>query len=306
MSPYNCIVVTGPTASGKTSLACKIAAQLNGEIISADSRQVYTDLTIGTGKDLQEYVVNEKKIGYHLIDIRGPGEQYFLHEFIKDCSDAFDKIIAEKKIPVICGGTGLYLDSLRKDLSLTQIKEDPELRIELEKLEKEELIGFLKKFPEENYAHVDVNSKKRIIRAIEIAKSGTIPSSMKELKYKPYYICIDISAEDRKSKIRKRLEARIKEGLINEAENLLRSGISHERLKFLGLEYKFLSMYLQKEITLEEMKEKLLIAIVQFSKRQMTWFRKMEKEGVELHWVKSEGTEKILRQISEVFPAPSL
>jgi tRNA dimethylallyltransferase len=305
MSPYNCIVLTGPTASGKTSLACKIAAQLNGEIISADSRQVYKNLNIGTGKDLQEYVVNGKKINYHLIDIRGPGEQYFLHEFIRDCSETFDKIVAEKKIPIICGGTGLYLDSLRKDLSLTEVKEDPELRMELKTLEKEELIDRLKKFPEANYAHVDLQSKKRIIRAIEVAKSGRIPSN-KETKYKPYYICIDISPEERKNKIKKRLEGRIKEGLAEEAENLLKNGISHERLRFLGLEYKFLSMYLKKEISKEEMQEKLLTAIVQFSKRQMTWFRKMEKEGVELHWVNSTGFEKTLRQINEVFPPPAL
>lgn len=288
MTNYNCIVVLGPTASGKTKLACSIAAALNGEVISADSRQVYKQLDIGTGKDLSEYTVNGKVIPYHLIGIKNPGGQYYLHEFMADCEEAFSEIRERKKIPVICGGTGLYLDALRKDFSFTQVKENFELRTQLEKKEKEELVEMLKKYPPEFTQHADTSSKKRLIRAMEVAvfleeNPGFIQT--KNNPYQSYYIGIDISVEERRNKISKRLAERLNNGLIEEAESLIQQGLSHERLQELGLEYKFVSYYLLGKIDKQQLQEQLQTAIFQFAKRQMTWFRKMEKEGVKINWV---------------------
>lgn len=297
MKNYNCIVVLGATASGKTRLACELAYRLNGEIISADSRQVYKHLNIGTGKDLEEYEINGKKISYHLIDIIEPSEQFYLHQFIEKLNSAFNDIVARQKLPIICGGTGLYLDALRKDFSFTQIKEDKNLRKELESCSKEELLAHLKKYPENFIEHVDTNSKKRIIRGIEVAEfkatncTNDTNYSFREnscnswQKYKPYYIGISTDTDTRKQLISERLKKRLNKGLIEEVQNLLQKGISHERLELLGLEYKFVSRYLQHTLSKEELFTQLQTAIFQFSKRQLTWFRKMEKEGVKIHWV---------------------
>lgn len=303
-SLFNCIVILGATASGKTQLACKIAAALNGEIISADSRQVYRHLNIGTGKDLEEYTVNEQKIPYHVIDISEPGQQFYLHDFISECEKAFNLITSRNRIPIICGGTGLYLDSLHKNFDYTKVPEDHLFREEAEKKTKEELLEILMNFPEQLRKHADLNSKKRIIRAIEVAKSFSENASTEEREsvYKPFYIGIDTSAEERKNLISSRLEQRINNGLIKEAEALLRDGIGHDRLQFLGLEYKFLSLYLKGELSLPEMKEKLTTAIVQFSKRQMTWFRKMEKEGIKINWIKrNEDLSELMITLKKVF-----
>ncbi len=300
MNNFNCIVVLGPTASGKTQLACNLAYALSGEIISADSRQVYKYLNIGTGKDLHEYIVYDKKIEYHLIDICEPEEQFFLHQFIEASEHAFNLICLKNKVPIICGGTGLYLDALRKDFSYTQIKENAELRKDLEKKSKEELVLRLKKFPEEQIKYVDVDSKKRIIRAIEIAsflKKFPDKIGAKEIPYRPYYIGINVNVEERKKLISERLIKRIDSGLIDEVKALLNSGITHERLEFLGLEYKFASWFLQNRIVKDEMIERLQIAIIQFSKRQITWFRKMEKEGVKINWVNKEEIKSKLPEI---------
>ncbi|MCW3077081.1 MAG: tRNA isopentenyltransferase MiaA [Bacteroidetes bacterium] len=293
----------GPTASGKTRLACEIASALNGEIISADSRQVYQYLNIGTGKDLGEYFIKGKQIPYHLIDTCEPTSKFYLNDFMAECEKAFQHLISKKKLPVICGGTGLYLDSLRKDFSFTQIKENSELRQSLEGLTKEELQSELKKFPAQQTLYVDTDSKKRLVRAIEVAtfiqqnpqelKSGKRPNH-------PYYIGIDVSAEERKKLITQRLSNRMDEGLLEEVEGLLNNGLTHDRLEFLGLEYKFVSYYLQNKITKEELFQKLQTAIFQFSKRQMTWFRKMEKEGVTINWIKRETSlTYIIQQISD-------
>jgi len=288
MNDLNCIVVLGPTASGKTNLACRLADELNGEIISADSRQVYKFLNIGTGKDLHEYNIKGKKIPFHLIDICEPGEQFYLHHFISECERAFSHILSKNKLPIICGGTGLYLDALRKDFSFTQINENAELRVELKDLSKEQLLERLRKFPKNITGHADLNSSKRIIRAIEVAmfleeNPGKI--IQKELPYKPYYLGINAPLEERKELISARLLSRIENGLINEVEYLLNKGITHERLQFFGLEYKFVSFYLQNKISKEELILRLRTAIFQFAKRQSTWFRKMEKEGVKINRV---------------------
>lgn len=291
MINYNCIVVLGPTASGKTHLACQLAYELNGEIISADSRQVYKHLDIGTGKDLNEYRVNEKEIPHHLINIIEPQEQFYLHQFTVELKKSFDLICSKNKTPIICGGTGLYLDALRKDFSFTQIKENESLREKLEHLSKEELSARLKKYPSHLTGHIDLNSKKRIIRGIEIAEHFTkngMALKQIELPYRPYYIGIDVDVELRKKQISERLALRLNQGLIEEVEKLLSSGITHERLQFFGLEYKFISLYLQNKLNKEELFTQLETAIFQFSKRQMTWFRKMEKEGVKINWVKKD------------------
>jgi tRNA dimethylallyltransferase len=285
---YNCIVVLGPTASGKTRLACNLAYYQHGEIISADSRQVYKHLNIGTGKDLDEYRINEQKIPYHVIDVIEAHEQFYLHQFIKKLETAFVDIINRQKMPVICGGTGLYLDTLRKDFSFTQVKENAILRAELEQLSKEELTTKLFEFPLELRNHVDVNSKKRIIRGLEIADYRTKNNLLelkKEINYQPFYIGISIGSDERKKRISERLKNRLNNGLIEEVEGLLILGVSHQRLETLGLEYKFVSYYLQHKLSKEELFLQLQTAIIQFSKRQMTWFRKMEKEGVKIHWV---------------------
>lgn len=289
MNEYNCIVVLGPTASGKTHFSCQLALKLNAEIISADSRQVYKYLNIGTGKDLNEYNINGISVPYHLIDIIEPEHQFYLHDFISRCNYAFNDILQRKKTPIICGGTGLYLDSLRKDFSLTQVPEDLNLRSDLDLLSKEELVMKLKHLNKSGMSHVDLNSKKRLIRAIEVALYIQQQPNIlvkRELPYKPYYIGININVEERIQKISDRLIYRINNGMIEEVQCLLDRGlITHDRLQFLGLEYKFISMYLKNDISLAELVEKLRTAIFQFAKRQMTWFRKMEKEGVKIRWV---------------------
>jgi len=301
----NCIVILGPTASGKTHLACNLAYHLNGEIISADSRQVYKHLDIGTGKDLNEYVINGEKINYHLIDVFEPGEQFYLHDFIRELKIAFDKITAQNKLPIICGGTGLYLDTLRKDFSFTQIKENENLRKELEELSKEDLIKKLKSYNHQESQNVDLNSKKRLIRAIEIAehfKNTEAKLEPASLPYHPYYIGIISEVEKRRGLIYKRLISRLNNGLIEEVEILLANGITHERLQFLGLEYKFISLYLQQKISKEELILQLSTAINQFAKRQMTWFRRMEKEGVKINWVeKTFDVEQVVSEIKNHF-----
>lgn len=309
MKEHNCIVVLGPTASGKTHLACQLAYRLNGAIISADSRQVYQGLNIGTGKDLEEYTVNGKKIPVYLIDVVSPSEQFYLHQFMQELRHSFDTIRTAGQVPVICGGTGLYLDALRKDFSLTQIPENTDLRKELENKNKEELLQRLKQYPIIAHQHIDTDSKKRIIRGIEIGEyfiaSGRLPKNT-ELPYLPYYIGIRPDAETRRRRIAQRLEQRLNSGLIEETESLLKQGLSHERLQFFGLEYKFCSLYLQGKISKEQLQQQLQTAIFQFAKRQMTWFRKMEREGVPVHWVETPDTEMVLEEIrkaTNLYPA---
>lgn len=288
---FNCIAVIGTTASGKTKLACNIAYHLNGEIISADSRQVYKHLNIGTGKDLEEYSINSQKINYHLIDICEPEEQFFLHQFCEGLKSSFESITQRHKLPIICGGTGLYIDALHKDFSFTQIKENEELRKLLEQKTKEELLIQLNAFPKELINHVDINSKKRIIRGIEIAEyfsKNNIQLQKTKLPYNPLYIGIKTKVEERKQLISKRLLHRLDNGLIEEVEGLLQKGITHERLQFLGLEYKFISLYLLGNITKQELIEQLQTAIFQFAKRQQTWFNKLEKEGITVNWIEKD------------------
>lgn len=302
MENYNSVVILGPTASGKTRLACSLADELRGEIISLDSRQVYKGLDIGTGKDLSEYVRNGKKIPFHLIDIREADQKFYLHELVKELKQVFTEITGRNRLPIFCGGTGLYLDTLRKDFSYTSAPEDQIFRRKAELLDKSELIRELEQFPDKFTRHIDQNSKKRLIRGIEVARylsKNKLPLETSADLYRPLYIGIQLPKEELHQRIQTRLEQRLNNGLIEETEDLLQKGITHLRLRELGLEYKFISMYLSHELNWQELHDKLFTAIKQFARRQMTWFRKMEKEGVKINWL-DPGLET--RQIWEAFP----
>lgn len=286
LNGYDVIVVLGPTASGKTRFACQLAATHNGEIISADSRQVYKRLNIGTGKDLDSYLVNGKPIPYHLIDIVEPDAPFFLHHYQTLLFNSIASIRRNGKLPIVCGGTGLYLSALYKAYELTAVPENETLRRTLQTLSKEELLKRLHQFPAQHTQHIDTHSVKRIIRGIEVAahlqRHPTPPKIWPTYNIK--YIGIHVSKEVRIKRIRERLQERLKHGLIQEAEDLVASGISHQRLQFLGLEYKYLSHYLLGQCTQHECIKNLETAIIQYAKRQMTWFRKMEKE-IALEWI---------------------
>jgi tRNA dimethylallyltransferase len=286
MIHYNSIIITGPTASGKTALAAQLAYALNGEIISADSRQVYKKLNIGTGKDLAEYNVNNTPINYHLIDVAEVGTHFHLYDFITHFCSAFLAIEKKEKLPIICGGTGLYLDAVLKKLELAAIPNNLVLRHEIEKLSKEELISLLNNYPTKS-VQVDLSSHKRLVRAVEIAEylnKSSIPK-VEFVNLKPIVFTLNLTVEERRNKISTRLKNRFDNGMIDEVKTLLNEGISHERLQFLGLEYKYISYYLLNEITYDEMVLKLETSIHQYAKRQMTWFRKMEKDGIKINWL---------------------
>lgn len=283
---YNSIIITGPTASGKTALAVRLAAALNGAIISADSRQVYKNLNIGTGKDLFEYEVNCNQIPYYLIDVAEVETHFHLYDFITQFYQAFKTIENQQQLPIICGGTGLYLDAVLKKLELAAIPNNLSLRNKIENWGKEELIIELNSYktkPE----NADLSSHKRLVRAIEIAEylNNTAIPKVPFVDLKPIIFALDLPTELRRNKISARLTYRLENGMIAEVQQLLQAGISHERLQFLGLEYQWISKYLLNEITYEEMFLKLETSIHQYAKRQMTWFRKMEREQKKIHWL---------------------
>ena len=283
---YNSIIITGPTASGKTALAAQLAYALNGEIISADSRQVYKKLNIGTGKDLAEYNVNNTPINYHLIDVAEVGTHFHLYDFITHFYAAFQAIAKQQKLPIICGGTGLYLDAIIKKHELAAIPNNFELRLQLETLNLEQLIAKLLSYckkPE----NADLTSKKRLVRAIEIADylSNNDSPKTKFVDLKPIIFALDLPKEARRNKISIRLKYRLENGMIDEVKDLINEGISHERLQFLGLEYQYISKYLLNEMSYNEMFLKLETSVHQYAKRQLTWFRKMEREGNQIHWL---------------------
>lgn len=275
------IVILGPTASGKTKLAVRLANDLGTEIISADSRQVYRGMDIGTGKDLSEYEIDGQKIPYHLIDILDAGEKYNLAQFQDDFEHAVNKINQEKI--VVCGGTGLYIQAILKGYSNTFIPENPDLRAKLETLSLEELDKLLGK---NSGLH---DTRKRKIRALEIA--GFIPEKFRQRSRKTYKSTVfglSPLLEIRRKNISERLWERIeKQGLVQEVERLLASGISHETMQYYGLEYKYVSFYLSGILQKQEMVKKLETEIHRFAKRQMTFFRSMEKNGIEIDWLKN-------------------
>ena len=280
------MVILGPTAGGKTSVAAHWAYRYDGEIISADSRQVYRGMTIGTGKDYADYVVEGRKIPCHCMDIANAGEQYNVYEYQKDFLTAYNDILHRGKIPVLCGGSGMYIEAAINGYKLIQVPINEALRQKLgTKTDKEleALLASLKTL----HNRSDTDTRKRMIRAIEIAVYQ-IENLQKESDYPditPLLIGIKFDRESRRQRITQRLRQRLDEGMIEEAQGLLEKGLTSEQLEYYGLEYKFLAKYLSNELTYTEMFEQLNIAIHQFAKRQMTWFRRMERNGAKIWWL---------------------
>ncbi|WP_025144808.1 tRNA (adenosine(37)-N6)-dimethylallyltransferase MiaA [Pedobacter jeongneungensis] len=299
MNSHNLIIILGATASGKTKLAVQVAEALGGEIISADSRQVFKRMDIGTGKDLQEYEINGKIIPYHLIDILEPGERYHVDAFKNDFYKAFEIITEQQKIPILCGGTGMYIHSLLQNQTFTAIPVNQELRDQLDLLSKDELILKIQSDKNQNTDHVDLSSKKRLIRALEIAEylKDHKLETVERPEIKPIIFGLKNEVEFTRAKILKRLDERFASGLIEEVEQLIKDGISKETLIFYGLEYKFIVNYLDGLFTLEELKLKLGIAICQYAKRQNTFFRKMEKDNVNIIWLDAVASTNHLKQL---------
>ena len=283
---YDLITILGPTASGKTPLAAALADKLGTEIISGDSRQVYRRMDLGTGKDLVDYVVDGRPVPYHLIDIVEPGYKYNVFEYQRDFLKAYEEIVAKGKLPVLCGGTGMYIESVLKGYRLLPVPENPELRASLEGQTLEELTDVLRRY-KKLHNSTDVETAKRAIRAIEIEEYYTQqPPEYREFpSLKSLIVGVDIDRELRREKITRRLKQRLDEGMVEEVRGLLTEGVSAENLIYYGLEYKFLTQYVIGELTFEEMFQQLETAIHQFAKRQMTWFRGMERRGFTIHWL---------------------
>jgi len=275
---FDSIFIMGPTACGKTSIAVKTALLNNGEIISADSRQVFRHMDIGTGKDLDEY--NLYNINYHMIDVVSPNDKFSLHDYMSGFEKSFEKIISQKKLPVICGGTGLYIEALLKGFSLSDIPEDGEYRSKMNLLPKEILIEKLSKYPE-IYSKTDLSSKKRIIRSLEIAENGGKFGSNQNVFVKnPLNFLIYYPREEIKARIENRLRTRIDNGMIEEGKKLLQNGLDLEKMKSFGMEYKRLAEYLSDETDYSTFFSNLLTDIFRLAKRQMTWFRGMKRRGI--------------------------
>lgn len=282
------ITILGPTASGKTNVAVKLAAQIDAEIISADSRQVYRRMNLGTGKDLEEYTFQGKHIPYHLIDIVEPGTKYNVYEYQKDFLEAYNDIRSRGKKVIVCGGTGLYLESILRSYRLSPVPQNEPLRNKLKGKTLNELTQILRQY-KTLHNSTDVDSAQRAIRAIEIADyySHTPIDDRPFPKLSSYNIGIDIDRETRRQRITDRLKQRLKDGMVDEVKALLNEGIKPDDLIYYGLEYKYLTLYAIGKLTYEEMFRQLEIAIHQFAKRQMTWFRGMEKRGINIHWMKA-------------------
>jgi len=289
------ITILGPTASGKTSVAARLAAEVGGEIISADSRQVYRRMDIGTGKDLEDYTLRTPQstlhIPYHLIDICEPGTKYNLFEYQQDFYDVYQDIRHRGVVPILCGGTGLYIEAVLKGYKLSPVPQNQSLRDSLEGNSLNELTEMLKELKEKNGSNMhnttDVDSCQRAIRAIEIETYNMEnPTPRRELPpVDSLIIGINIDREARREKITRRLKARLEAGMVNEVKALLDEGIPANDLIYYGLEYKFLTEYLTGVTSYDEMTKRLEIAIHQFAKRQMTWFRGMERRGFKIHWI---------------------
>ena len=301
---YDLITILGPTASGKTPLAASLADRLSTEIISGDSRQVYRRMDLGTGKDLADYTVEGRQVPYHLIDIVEPGYKYNVFEYQRDFLKAYEEIVAKGKLPILCGGTGMYIESVLKGYRLLPVPENPELRASLEGKSLEELTRILEGY-KKLHNSTDVDTAKRAIRAIEIEEYyKQQPPEYREFpSLKSLIIGVDIDRELRREKITRRLKQRLDEGMVDEVRGLLNEGIPAENLIYYGLEYKFLTQYVIGELTYEEMFLQLETAIHQFAKRQMTWFRGMERRGFTIHWLDAtlpmeEKTEQIINLIN--------
>lgn len=286
MNNYELITIIGPTASGKTAFAAALAARLDTEIISGDSRQVYRSMDIGTGKDLADYVVDGKQIPYHLIDICNPGDKYNVFEYQHDFHKAFEEIRKKGKLPILCGGTGMYIESVLRGFKLLDVPQNPALRESLKGkslVELEQILASYKVL----HNKTDVDSAQRAIRAIEIEEfyKTEAPDKREYAPINSLIIGVDIDRDLRREKISKRLRARLDEGMVDEVRAILATGVNPDDLIYYGLEYKFLTLYIIGQLTYDEMVSQLEIAIHQFAKRQMTWFRGMERRGLHIHWL---------------------
>ena len=286
MNNYELITIIGPTASGKTAFAAALAARLDTEIISGDSRQVYRSMDIGTGKDLADYVVDGKQIPYHLIDICNPGDKYNVFEYQHDFHKAFEEIRKKGKLPILCGGTGMYIESVLRGFKLLDVPQNPALRESLKGKSLAELEQILASY-KVLHNKTDVDSAQRAIRAIEIEEfyKTEAPDKREYAPINSLIIGVDIDRELRREKISRRLRARLDEGMVDEVRAILATGVKSEDLIYYGLEYKFLTLYIIGQLTYDEMVSQLEIAIHQFAKRQMTWFRGMERRGLHIHWL---------------------
>ena len=286
MVNYDLITILGPTASGKTPLAAALAYKLDTEIISGDSRQIYRRMDLGTGKDLADYVVGGQQVPYHLIDIVEPGYKYNVFEYQRDFLSAYNEVKQKGKLPVLCGGTGMYLESVLKGYRLLPVPENPQLRASLAGKSLEELTQMLSVY-KKLHNSTDVDTVKRAIRAIEIEEYyKQQPPEYREFPtLNSLIIGVDIDRELRRQKITRRLKQRLDEGMVDEVKALLEGGIAAEDLIYYGLEYKYLTLYATGALSFDDMFHQLEIAIHQFAKRQMTWFRGMERRGFSIHWL---------------------
>ena len=301
------ITILGPTACGKTALATALAARLDGEIISADSRQVYRRMDIGTGKDLADYHVDGKLIPYHLIDICEPGTKYNLFEYQHDFLQAYADIVARGRRPILCGGTGLYLEAVIKGYHLSPVPQNETLRRQLEEKSMDELTAMLRNLKEQSgsamHNTTDVDSKQRAIRAIEI-EMHNLEQPMPEREapvVDTLIVGLDVPREVRRERITRRLKDRLEQGMVEEIRALLDSGIPAEDLMYYGLEYRYVTEYVLGITSYEQMFSRLEIAIHQFAKRQMTWFRGMERRGCVIHWIDAiQPLDKMLQAVMEL------
>ena len=302
---YNLVTILGPTATGKTQLATALAARIDGEIISADSRQIYRGMDIGTGKDLAEYVVDGKPIPYHLIDIVDAGYKYNVFEYQRDFLKAFESVNQRGHLPILCGGTGLYIEAVLNGYKLLAVPDNQLLREQLATKTLDELTSILSGY-KTLHNQTDVDTVKRAIRAIEIEEYYQTheEETVEYPELNSLIIGVGIDREVRREKITKRLKARLNEGMIDEVKMLLDSGVQPDDLIYYGLEYKFVTNYLLGKLTFDELFTQLEIAIHQFAKRQMTWFRGMERRGFTIYWLdalksmdeKLEEIESLLKQ----------
>ncbi len=297
-SKIDLITVLGPTATGKTQFAANLCKIIDAEVISADSRQVYRGMDIGTGKDIEDYTVAGFNVAYHLVDIVDAGEKYNVFEYQSDFLQVYNKLKEQNKLPVLCGGSGMYIDAVLKGYKLINVPINQKLRDELESCSLEELSAKLALY-KKTHNRTDVDTKKRAVRAIEIAAyyhdNSDIDFAFPTIK--PLIFGIKLERQAVKDRITQRLKQRLREGMIDEVEGLLKNGIPPETLIYYGLEYKFITRFLNKELSYNAMVDKLNVAIHQFSKRQMTWFRKMEREGFKINWL--DGTLPMDEKIAE-------
>lgn len=284
---YNLVTILGPTATGKTTLAAHLAARINGEVISADSRQVYRGMDLGTGKDYGDYFVDGVEVPSHLVDIEDAGVHYNVYRFQNDFIRVFEKIRSRGRMPVLCGGSGLYIEAVLKNYRLIEVPPNRELRRELEGKSLAELTAILKAMKPRLHNETDVETDRRAIRAIEIEKyyAGHPQMNSEMPEVRSLNIGVQFDRETRRRRITERLRQRLESGMLEEVRKLLDSGLTPEQLIYYGLEYKYLTLHLTGELSYDEMFAQLEIAIHQFAKRQMTWFRGMEKRGTPIHWI---------------------